>query len=113
VFFGKMRSTALAVCALKLLSFLTVTQWVSANLSVKEMIEMGEDRGPIFHANAGGFILVISNFPTFPINEKSIITITIAAQQPSITPLTMSTIALIGPTSAHGIFLGQQVTKPL
>jgi squalene monooxygenase len=75
VFFRKCRWAALAVCAPEILTLFAVMQWNAANISVKEMGGLGNNkwtRVHAFYANAGGFVLETPGFPPFPINATSI-----------------------------------------
>lgn len=71
----KLRWATLAVAAPELLTLFSVMQWNAANVSVREMKDLGDMDWSVvhaFHANAGGFILHTPDCPAFPINAKSI-----------------------------------------
>lgn len=70
-----MRWATLAVAAPDLLSLFAVMQWNAANISVRQMKNLGDDNWTVvhaFYANAGGFVLETPSFPPFPINATSI-----------------------------------------
>lgn len=63
------------MAAPEMLTLFAVMQWNAANISVKDMKNLGVEPWTMvhaFYANAGGFVLETPGFPKFPINATSV-----------------------------------------